>query len=237
MTSPATAAVVVLAAGAGTRVGAEINKVLLPLGTGTVLGASVATVLALPGVDPVVLVVRPGEESAVAAALGPLLGDREVLVVPGGETRHASEWNALRALGPRIRAGEIDVVAIHDGARPLSSRTLFQDTISAAREHGGAIPGVPLPGLLTHDLRPVPGDLVGVQTPQAFRAPDLLAAYSAAAADAFTGTDTASCLERYAAPGLVVVHVPSTATNIKVTFAEDVALAAALSAALSAAPA
>lgn len=228
MSSPASAAVVVLAAGAGTRVGAEINKVLLPLGTGTVLGASVATVLAVPGVDPVVLVVRPGEEEAVATALAPLLGDREVLVVPGGETRHDSEWNALQALAPRIEAGQIDVVAIHDGARPLASGALFEATISAAREHGGAIPGVRLPGLLTNDLRPVAGELVGVQTPQAFRAVELVAAYTAAAADGFSGTDTASCLERYAAPGLRVVFVPSSPGNLKVTFAEDVALAVAL---------
>ena len=63
-----------------------------------------------------------------------------------------------------------------------------------------------LPGLLGRDLRPVADDLVGVQTPQAFRAAPLLAAYRRAAADGFEGTDTAACFERYA--DLPVVAVP-----------------------------
>ena len=65
--------------------------------------------------------------------------------------------------------------------------------------------------------------LVGVQTPQAFAARALLGAYRQADADGFVGTDTAACLERYA--DIVVAGVPSTTANLKVTFAEDVALA------------
>jgi 2-C-methyl-D-erythritol 4-phosphate cytidylyltransferase len=65
-----------------------------------------------------------------------------------------------------------------------------------------------------------------VQTPQAFRAVELLEAHRWAAADGFVGTDTAACLERYA--DVSVVGVPSTSANLKVTFPEDVALAEAL---------
>jgi 2-C-methyl-D-erythritol 4-phosphate cytidylyltransferase len=65
--------------------------------------------------------------------------------------------------------------------------------------------------------------LVGVQTPQAFRAEPLLAAYRRADADGFVGTDTAACLEEYA--DVTVVGVPSTAANLKVTFPEDLSLA------------
>jgi 2-C-methyl-D-erythritol 4-phosphate cytidylyltransferase len=71
------------------------------------------------------------------------------------------------------------------------------------------------------------GDLVGVQTPQAFRAVPLLAAYRSADADGFEGTDTASCLERYS-PALRIAAVPSSSLNLKVTFPEDLALATAL---------
>ncbi|GCD90724.1 2-C-methyl-D-erythritol 4-phosphate cytidylyltransferase [Nocardioides sp. LS1] len=225
------AAVVVLAAGSGTRVGAEVNKVLLPLGDAPVVAWSVRDALALPGVARVVLVVRADEQEAVAAAVAPYLGDGEVVVLAGGETRHASEWNALRALVPEIESGAIDVVAIHDGARPLSGTSLLADTIAAARESGGAIPVVPLGHLLARDPSVVvpAGELVGVQTPQAFRAPDLLAAYRAADADGFEGTDTAACLERYADPGFTVAAVPSSPANLKITFPEDVALAERLS--------
>ncbi|MCR6032239.1 NTP transferase domain-containing protein [Nocardioides sp. zg-579] len=224
------AAVVVLAAGSGTRVGADVNKVLLPLGPAAVLAWSVRDVLALDDVARVVLVVRAGEEQAVADAVVPHLGDREVRVVAGGATRHASEWQALRALAEDIGSGAIDVVAVHDGARPLAGADLFDRTIRAAREHGGAIPVVPVSGVLSVAGDPLPAGLAGVQTPQAFRADALLAAYRRAEADGFEGTDTASCLERYPDPEhpVRIAAVPSTSRNLKITFPEDVALALAL---------
>ena len=220
------AAVVILAAGTGSRVGAEVNKVLLPLAGRPVLVWSVSAALAVPDVRRVLLVVRPGEQDAVGDAVSPYLGDAEVGVVEGGATRHASEWAALRALAPEIESGAIDVVAIHDGARPLAGTDLFAATIAAARDHGGALPVVPLTQVISTDGGPVPRDLVAVQTPQAFRADALLAAYRAADADGFEGTDTASCLERYG--DLRIAAVPSTSGNLKITFPDDVSLAARL---------
>jgi len=225
------AAVVILAAGSGSRVGAEVNKVLLPLRERPVLAWSVRDALALHDVTRVVLVVRPGEAEVVGEAIGPHLGDHEVLVVEGGPSRHASEWRALRALAAEVESGAVDVVAVHDGARPLAGQGLFTATIAAAREHGGALPVVPLDHVVSPDGHRVPGELAGVQTPQAFRAPELLAAYRAAAADGFEGTDTASTFERYA--GLPVAAVPSGPGNLKITFPEDVALAARLARTLS----
>ena len=221
------AAVVILAAGSGSRVGAGINKVLLPLLDRPIVAWSLRTALALPDVRQVVLVVAPGEVTPVSAAVSPFLGDAEVLLVEGGATRHASEWNALAAIAADIEAGLIDAVAIHDGARPLAPASLFSDVLSAARDHGGALPAVPLTGVVGSSRSSLSRPLAAVQTPQAFRAPDLLAAYRAAEADGFVGTDTASCLERYS-PGLRIAAVPSTPLNLKVTFPEDLALAAAL---------
>jgi 2-C-methyl-D-erythritol 4-phosphate cytidylyltransferase len=225
---PVPAAVVILAAGSGTRVGAGVNKVLLPLAGVPVLAWSVRDALALDDVRRVVVVVRDGEQQAVADALVPHLGDQEVLVVAGGATRHRSEQAALRVLAGDIGRGEIDVVAVHDGARPLAGGALFAATIAAAREHGGAIPVVAAEGLLTTGLAPVAGRLGTVQTPQAFRADPLLAAYDAAARDGFEGTDTAACFSRY---GGQVAAVASSPLNLKITFAEDVSLAARLLAA------
>ena len=74
-------AVVILAAGSGSRVGAEVNKVLLPLRGVPVLVWSVRDALALPDVRRLVLVVRPEDRSAVESAVAPHLGDQEVLVV------------------------------------------------------------------------------------------------------------------------------------------------------------
>jgi 2-C-methyl-D-erythritol 4-phosphate cytidylyltransferase len=222
-------ALVVLAAGSGSRVGAGVNKVLLPLAGTTVLGLSLRAALDVDDVRRIVLVVRPGEQEAVAEAVVPVLGTGEVLVVEGGATRHASEWAALSALRADIEAGEVDVVAIHDGARPLASPQLFATTIDVAREVGGAIPVAPLSGVADRrGLRPHPG-VVGVQTPQAFRATALLAAHTAAARDGFEATDTAACLAAYPGDsGVRIAAVPSSSLNLKVTFVEDLAAVAAL---------
>jgi 2-C-methyl-D-erythritol 4-phosphate cytidylyltransferase len=220
------AAVVVLAAGAGARVGAGSNKVLLPLGDRPVLAWSVQAALSLEDVRRVLVVVRPGELDLVAGALAPHLGAGEVGLVEGGPTRHASEWQALSALRADIESGAVDVVAIHDGARPLAAATLFEATIDAARDHGGAIPCVRLTGLLALDGHPLPPELDGVQTPQAFRVTELLAAYSSAERDGFDATDTAGCWSRYT--DLPVAAVPSSPRNLKITFPEDLELAITL---------
>ena len=222
------AAVVVLAAGAGTRVGAEVNKVLLSLGDVPVVARSVMTARAVPGVRRVVLVVRDGEQEAVQAAVEPHLDDEQpqVAMVTGGPTRHASEWEALSVLADQIEAGEIDVVAMHDAARPLATQGLYARVLAAAAEHGGAIPVAPLDHLVDLDGHALPEPLVGVQTPQAFRAADLLAAHRAARADGFEATDTAGCLAAYA--DVAVVAVESDAGNLKLTVADDLLVAEAL---------
>jgi 2-C-methyl-D-erythritol 4-phosphate cytidylyltransferase len=228
------AAVVVLAAGTGSRVGAEVNKVLLPLAGVPVVARSVRTAQAVPGVHRVVLVVRDGEQDEVRAAVEPFLdpatepGRPEVAMVAGGPTRHASEWEALSLLADDIEAGEIDVVAMHDAARPLASQGLYTRVLAAVTEHGGAIPVAPLDHLVDVDGAALPDRLVGVQTPQAFRAADLLAAHRAARADGFEATDTAGCLAAYGE--VAVVAVESDAGNLKLTVADDFVVAEALSA-------
>ena len=223
------AAVVVLAAGAGTRVGAEVNKVLLPLGDAAVLVHAVRAALAVPDVARLVVVARPGEEAAVAEVLRPWLGEREVALVTGGAHRPDSEAAALEVLRDDVTTGAVDVVAIHDGARPLAPAELFGAVVEAAREHGGAVPGVPVTALVTRDdRRVVTGATVAVQTPQAFRAVPLLAGFDRARAEGFAATDTAGVLERYADQTLRVVAVAGSPRNLKITVAGDLDLAAAL---------
>jgi 2-C-methyl-D-erythritol 4-phosphate cytidylyltransferase len=217
------AAVVVVAAGSGTRVGAEVNKVLLPLLGVPVVAWSVRTALSVPEVRRVVVVHRPQEREAIGTALSPYLGDAEVMLVPGGDTRHASEWQALQVLAEEIDSGLIGVVALHDAARPLADAGLFAETLAVARSNGGAIPVVPVGSVVRRSGATLGQRLVGVQTPQAFRAADVLAAYRAAAADGFTGTDTASCVERYTS--VSIAAVPSGSDNLKITFPQDLQLA------------
>jgi 2-C-methyl-D-erythritol 4-phosphate cytidylyltransferase len=174
--------------------------------------------------------VRDGEQEAVRAAVEPVLseGPPEVAMVAGGATRHASEWAALSLLAADIEAGALDVIAMHDAARPFASVPLYESVLAAALERGGAIPVAHLRDLVAVDGSPLPDDLVGVQTPQAFRAVDLLRAHRDAAADGFEATDTAGILARYA--DLPVVAVDSDEGNLKITVASDLRVAEALSA-------
>lgn len=238
---PPRAAAVLLAAGAGRRVGAGVNKVLLPLDGVPLIAHSVRTVLQVEGVHRVVLVVHPAERASVAEAVVPELGTHDVWLVDGGAERHHSEWAALRVLAEDIEADELDVVALHDAARPLATAALWRRVLDAAQRHGGALPALPTAPLLDRTGSVAP-PVLGVQTPQAFAAGPLLVAHRAAAEEGFAGTDTAACLERAVERGLVaaeqgrVVGVPTGPDNLKVTFAEDLALAEQLLSARSSRP-
>ncbi len=217
-------AVVLVAAGSGTRLGGTTNKVLLPLLGTPVLAWSLRTLSALAYVDRLVVVVRREDADVVEELVEQhRRADQEAWLVEGGDTRHASEWRGLRTLGPAVAQGDVEVVVVHDAARPLAGEELFDATVRAAREHGGALPVRAQRGLVTRDgSRPL-GDLVGVQTPQAFRAGPLLEAYTRAHDDGFVATDTAGCVAAYT--DLVIQAVPAPATNLKITFPEDLTLA------------
>jgi 2-C-methyl-D-erythritol 4-phosphate cytidylyltransferase len=223
--APLRAAVVMLAAGEGSRVGHDTNKVLLPLAGRRVFTWAIRWARELPQVTHTVLVIRERDRDAVIAALDREVDGPEVQVVLGGDSRHGSEWAALQVLAPAIDAGELDVVVIHDAARPLAGTALFSSVIQSGLAHGGAIPVVTQGALtaLGHDEDPPHTRVVAVQTPQAFLAGPLLAAYAEAAAEGFVGTDTASCMERYT--DLPVHSVPGDPRNVKITFAEDLFLA------------
>jgi 2-C-methyl-D-erythritol 4-phosphate cytidylyltransferase len=218
---------VVLAAGMGARVGADGNKAYLPLAGRPMVAWSVDAVVRTAEIDRTVLVFRRGERDLAKAMLDAEFPLATIELVEGGDTRHQSEFNVLRYLSADIATGAVDVVLIHDAARPLAGPELVRAALAAAREFGGAIPALPAVDVVRADAagRLVPADetLMRVQTPQAFRASALLDAYLAAAAEDFEGTDTSSCIERFTD---VDVHVIcGAATNLKVTYAHDLAVA------------
>jgi 2-C-methyl-D-erythritol 4-phosphate cytidylyltransferase len=224
------AAAVVLASGAGVRVGGDRNKVYLPLGGRSVVAWSLSALAAVAGIGVLVLVVRPQDRALAEQVLDRECPGCAVQVVHGGAVRQESELMALRHLRPRIAAGEIDVVLIHDAARPLVTPALVTAVLAAARESGGAVPGVARDALTmaTADGSLAEADLgtmMAMQTPQGFAAAPLLEAYERAAADGFAGTDTAACVTRYT--GIRVRCIPGDDRNIKITYPHDLAVAAA----------
>jgi 2-C-methyl-D-erythritol 4-phosphate cytidylyltransferase len=128
----------------------------------------------------------------------------------------------LQYLRADILAGKIDLVLIHDGARPLATPQIFAAIAEGAHKHGGAIPTIALD---PHEMDTARDETVArVQTPQGFRAQQLLQAYETAAVQGFIGTDTAACMEMFF-PDVKTVAVPGDIFNIKITYPQDLAIA------------
>ena len=211
-----------MAAGSGSRFGHSTNKVWLPLSGRRIISRSLSNaVKSFPNCR-TVLVINALDAELADQVLRREASHIDVEIVEGGQTRHESEYNALKHLTDAISSNEINVVLIHDGARPLATSALFHDIASTALHHGGAIPAIAVSSLemdlVTED------QVVRVQTPQAFRAKELLEAYVQAHADKFLGTDTAACMERYF-PEIESVAVKGEVQNVKITYPQDLIIA------------
>ncbi|HEY7983294.1 MAG TPA: IspD/TarI family cytidylyltransferase [Ktedonobacterales bacterium] len=225
---PATVAVV-LAAGQGTRMGAAGNKVWLPLAGMPILARSLAVFERVAAVDETLLVASASELAQCRALVERYALGKVRAIIAGGATRHASERCALDALRARITGGAVGMVLIHDAARPLVRPAEVARLVADARRVGGALLAAPALAdesfLLAREDGAVaewlaPEWLARAQTPQAFAARPLLAAYDAAGE--FEGTDTAAT---YARAGHPVVATPGSADNLKITTPGDLARA------------
>jgi 2-C-methyl-D-erythritol 4-phosphate cytidylyltransferase len=212
----------------GTRVGADGNKAYLPLAGRRMVSWSLDSLAQVPEVTRLVLVIRPDERKRAEQTLDRELPGVKVELVRGGASRHESELRALQYLASDIESGTVDVVLIHDAARPLAGPGTMRAALLVAREFGGAVPALDAPDVVK--VGPDGGisprterTLVRVQTPQAFRAMPLLRAYLAADREGFEGTDTSSCVERFA--DVEVRTFQGDERNLKVTYAHDLFLA------------
>lgn len=221
-------AAVVVAAGAGRRMGAPRNKVFLPVGGRPILARTLQLFQSDPEVDLVVLVAAAAElDECRAEILEPYGLTKVRRLVPGGRTRHESEHLGIEALAPEITSGAVEVVMVHDGVRPFTEPGHLLGAAALAGELGGAMVGVPAGrGLVraTEEgwLEEAVGELWAAQTPQAFGARLLLESHRQATAEGFEGTDTSSVVERAGHP---VGVVEGSYDNVKITTAADLPLA------------
>lgn len=222
MSSQPTVASVVLAAGSGTRFGHDINKVWLPLNGRHIISRSLTNAAANFKDARIILVINPADEEFARKALAADAMPASIEIVYGGASRHESEFNALQYLKPAIDAGDIDIVLIHDGARPLATPELFSAIADGAARHGGAIPTIALDAREMDSTREE--SVARVQTPQGFKAQPLLAAYEKSVEEGFVGTDTAACMEKFF-PEVKILAVPGDVFNFKITYPQDLAIA------------
>jgi 2-C-methyl-D-erythritol 4-phosphate cytidylyltransferase len=214
---------IIVAGGSGMRFGAELPKQFLELGGKPILMRSIGA-FANSGNCPVdVIVTLPSDQMDLWQRLCDRYGfGVPHRVVPGGETRWHSVKHALDSMGD---VNEVDIIAVHDGVRPMVTADVICRTIAAARRDGAAIPVV----ALNDSVRQVVGEashaldrstLRAVQTPQAFDARLLLDAYSLPYQPTFT--DDASVVEQLGHPITLVEGDPH---NLKITRPMDLALA------------
>ncbi|HEY1615699.1 MAG TPA: bifunctional 2-C-methyl-D-erythritol 4-phosphate cytidylyltransferase/2-C-methyl-D-erythritol 2,4-cyclodiphosphate synthase [Rhizomicrobium sp.] len=212
-------AVLIVAAGRGERAGGGLPKQYQALGGVPMLRRSVNCFAHLPDIGKIQVVIGPDQEKAAGNALAGLTC---APFVTGGATRQDSVRNGLEALA----AHQPDFVLIHDAARPLVSAALIGRVVEALGS--GAVAAVPLlpviDTLKTQDggsWKTVPREgLLRAQTPQGFRFDALLQAHRRFAERAVTDDMAIAELA-----GLAVTAVPGEETNMKVTTADDFALA------------
>lgn len=211
-----TVAVIIVAAGRGTRAGAGLPKQWRDLAGQPVLAHTVA---ALAGFGRVIVVLHPDD-----MARGLTLFGGAVTLIAGGDSRDQSVKNALEALDGK----QISKVLIHDGARPLVPRDLVERVLAALDHAPAAAPALPVTDAL---WRGAEGQVTGTQdrtglwraqTPQGFRFTEILAAHRAHPGGAADDVEVAR------AAGLVVDIVPGSEDNLKLTYPQDFARAEAI---------
>jgi 2-C-methyl-D-erythritol 4-phosphate cytidylyltransferase len=222
-----TTSALIVAAGKGTRMGPNVDKLFLELNGCPVVAHTWRRFDQADCVDELIFVVRDGMQTAFDELAQKYGFKKPYRLVPGGKERQDSVWNGLVALSP-----DAEIVAIHDAARPCASLELISATISAARETGAAVAAQPVTDTIkeSNDGQWVArtldrSRLWAVQTPQTFQVEIIRRALAEVRRRGLLVTDdTAAC----DVVGQPVRLVPSPQPNPKVTRPEDVPLIEAL---------
>ena len=223
------AAVIIAAAGSSSRMGTGVDKQFVILAGKPVLWHTINVFKQLPQIHQILVTVSPGNAERVAALLQQTLADIPWQIVPGGAERQDSVRNALQLVSPSV-----ELVLVHDGARPFVEPECVLKSMQAAAETGAAVVAVPVKD--TIKLADAAGgvkqtldrsSLWQVQTPQTFRRELLLKAHEQAAAAGVVATDDAALVEW---AGGSVSLVRGSYFNFKVTTPEDLVLAEAVAA-------
>lgn len=218
--------VVIPAAGKGKRMKAGMNKVLLELEGQPLIIHTLTLFEADASCRGIVLSVHPDEQSEFRQLLAAYRITKVCAFADGGKERQHSVYSGLKALPP-----ESDIVLVHDGARPFTTKETVSMLVESAQATGAAIAAVPVKDTIKQAKSGIVSQTVersslwSVQTPQAFQKAVLLSAQQKAEEEGFLGTDESSLVER---TGYPVCIVESDYDNIKLTTPEDLYFARAI---------
>ena len=209
--------VVIVAGGSGSRMGADVPKQFLRIGGEVILAVTLRKFL--PFASEVVVVLPSEQMDRWAQIVEECHLEGTHKVCAGGATRYHSVKNGIEALG------NCDLIAVHDGVRPLLSDEMIERGVACASEHGSAIPTVAAVDsfrvMREGKLEVIDRSLLrAVQTPQIFAANVLRGAYEGAWDERFT--DDATVVELQ---GTELHFYEGERGNIKITTPDDLAFA------------
>ncbi len=213
--------VVIVAAGRGTRMGPNVDKLFLEVAGRTIIEHTWSRFDACATVDEIILVVRDGMQDAFKEIADQAGFEKPYRMVPGGKERQDSVWNGVQAAGENS-----EVIAIHDGARPCVTAEIINDCVAAAREVGAAVAA----SQVTDTIKETESDeliskhidrsrLRAVQTPQVFQAEVIRKALANVQEQGLHVTDDTAACETI---GQAVKLVASATPNPKATSPADV---------------
>lgn len=214
--------VVIVCAGNSTRM-QGVNKILLPLGDKLVIGVTMSAFQNCESVREIIIVAREQDIPEIKAEAERIGITKLAACTTGGATRQESVINGIRCISK-----ETEMVAIHDGARPLVKPEHIEKAIKDARIFGGATLGVPVKdtiktvddGIITDT--PPRSSLYITQTPQVFKRKLYFEGIDFALEHNLDFTDDCQLVE---AIGGKVYMTVGDYTNIKITTPEDIRLA------------
>jgi 2-C-methyl-D-erythritol 4-phosphate cytidylyltransferase len=212
--------VVVVAAGRGSRMGTVESKQFLLIDHKPILVHTLEIFQNIAEVSSIVLVVGDGDESRCELYAQQHKLSKVKTILNGGSERQDSVLKGIRAL-----PAQTEWVLVHDGVRPFVTKVHVLACWKQAIQVGAAVLAVPIKDTIKIvdaagyiESTPNRRSLWAIQTPQAFRLVDLIAAHERAEADQFIGTDDAMLMERL---GSKVAIVEGSYDNIKITTPED----------------
>ncbi len=221
--------VVVAAAGNGTRMGLDTNKLYVELQGQPILALTLKNFEDSDLIDEIIIVSHEDEIEYCRKNITDKFGFGKVKeIVPGGLTRQQSVYNGLKHV-----SADCGIVLIHDGARPFIDGNVIGECAEAAVKYGAAVAAVPAKDTVKRsDAENFVTETVErnklwyIQTPQAFRYGLIMEGHRRAEEEGFEGTDDAVLAER---AGYKVRLVMCNYFNIKITTREDLVIAEAIS--------
>ena len=213
---------IIVAAGKGTRMGANVDKLFLEVAGRPVIAYAWQRFEDAACIDEIVLVVREGMQGAFTELARRFGYQKKFSLIAGGKERQDSVWNGLQCI-----SADAEIVAIQDGARPCTSEGIIADTVRAAKEGGAAVAAQRVTdtikeadeaGFIRHNVDR--SRLWSVQTPQSFRVRVIRQALEVARQRGLLVTDDTAACEL---TGQFVKLIESASPNPKVTTASDLA--------------